>query len=125
MKKYEVQQGFIILSQAKLDGLTTEEKHNVISVARKMKSQATEFEEFIKDTQERVSDKKEAGEIINKEAEKDIEIDIPKLGGVFDKMLEHNSWNVAQTMFVDSKTKCNVLVFKSSRFKEESVNLAS
>ena len=26
---------------------------------------------------------------------------------------------------VDSKTKCNVLVFKSSRFKEESVNLAS
>ena len=36
MKKYEVQQGYIILSQAKLDGLTTEEKHNVISVARKM-----------------------------------------------------------------------------------------
>ena len=27
--------------------------------------------------------------------------------------------------FVDSKTKCNVLVFKSSRFKEESVNFAS
>ena len=54
MKKYEVQQGYIILSQAKLDGLTTEEKHNVISVARKMKSQATEFEDFIKDTQERV-----------------------------------------------------------------------
>ena len=26
---------------------------------------------------------------------------------------------------VDSKTKCNVLVFKSSRFKEESVNFAS
>lgn len=105
MKKYEVQQGYIILSQAKLDGLTTEEKHNVISVARKMKSQATEFEEFIKDTQERISDKKEAGEIINKEAEKDIEIDIPKLGGVFDKMLEHNSWNVAQTMLLEDLIK--------------------
>ena len=26
---------------------------------------------------------------------------------------------------VDSKTKCNILVFKSSRFKEESVNFAS
>ena len=29
------------------------------------------------------------------------------------------------TKRVDSKTKCNVLVFKSSRFKEESVNFAS
>ena len=34
-----------------------------------------------------------------------IEIDIPKLGGVFDKMLEHNSWNVAQTMLLEDLIK--------------------
>lgn len=105
MKTYEVQQGYIILSQAKLEGLSTEEKYKVISVARKMKAQATEFQEFIRDTQERVSDKREAEEIINKEAEMNIKIEIPKLGNLFDKMLEHNSWNVAQIMLLEDLIK--------------------
>ena len=36
-----------------------------------------------------------------------------------------NFVSVFEKSTVDSKTKCNVLVFKSSRFKEESVNFAS
>lgn len=105
MKNYEAQQAFIILSQAKLDGLTTEEKHKVINVARSLKKSAKDFEDFIKDTQEKVTDKAEAGQIINAEAEKEIEATFDRLGDTFDKMLEHNSWNVAQMMLLEDMIK--------------------
>ena len=41
------------------------------------------------------------------------------------KRLELFCYCIENEKSVDSKTKCNVLVFKSSRFKEESVNFAS
>lgn len=105
MKAYEVQQGYIILSQAKMDGLNTEEKYRVIDVARKLKTYANEFEEFVKETQSKISDSKEANEIIGIEAEKVVELDIPKLGSIFDKMIEHNSWNVAQAILMEDLIK--------------------
>lgn len=105
MKIYEAQQGFIVLSQAKLDGLSTEEKHKVIKVARSLKSVAKEFEEFITDTQERVADKVEASKIIESEANKETEVEIEKLGDTMDKMMDHNSWNVAQIMLLEDLVK--------------------
>lgn len=105
MKIIEAQQGFIILSQAKLDGLTTEQKYKVLKVARTLKQTAKEFEDFIKDTQEKVTDTKEQNEILSKEAEKEIDVSFDKLGETFDKMLEHNSWNVAQVMLLEDILK--------------------
>lgn len=105
MKVIEAQQGFIILSQAKLDGLTTEQKYKVLKVARTLKQTAKEFEDFIKDTQEKVTDTKEQNEILSKEAEKEIEVNVEKLGDTFDKLLEANSWNVSQTMLLEDLIK--------------------
>lgn len=106
MKIYEVQQTYLILSQAKLDGLTTEEKYKVITAARSFKDKAKEFEDFIKDTQEKVTDEKEQNEILQKEAAKDIEINAEKVGKeTFDKLIDKNPWNVAQIMMLEDNVK--------------------
>lgn len=105
MKVIEAQQGFIILSQAKLEGLTTEQKYKVLKVARTLKQTAKDFEDFIKDTQEKVTDTKEQNEILSKEAEKEIEVTVEKLGDTFDKLLEANSWNVSQSMLMEDLIK--------------------
>lgn len=105
MKTIEAQQGFIILSQAKLDGLTTEQKYKVLKVARILKQTAKDFEDFIKDTQERVTEIKEQNEILSKEADKEIDVKIEKLGETFDKLLEVNSWNVSQAILLEDLIK--------------------
>lgn len=102
MKIIEVQQGFIILSQAKIQGLTTEQTYKVLDVARTLKKTSKEFEDFIKDVQEKITDPKEQNEILSKEAEKEVDIKIEKLGKEpFDKLLELNSWNVSQAMLLE------------------------
>lgn len=105
MKIIEAQQGFIVLSQAKLEGLTTEQKYKVLKVARTLKQTAKDFEDFIKDTQEKVTETKEQNEILSKEAEKEIEITVEKLGDTFDKLLEANSWNVSQAILLEDLIK--------------------
>lgn len=105
MKVIEAQQGFIILSQAKLDGLTTEQKYKVLKVARTLKQSAKDFEDFIKDIQEKVTDAKEQNEILSKEAEKEIDVKIEELGETFDKLLEVNSWNVSQAILLEDLIK--------------------
>ena len=105
MKVIEAQQGFIILSQAKLEGLTTEQKYKVLKVARTLKQAAKDFEDFIKDTQEKVTDTKEQNKILSKEAEKEIEVKVEKLGETFDKLLEVNSWNVSQAILLEDLIK--------------------
>lgn len=102
MKIIEVQQGFIILSQAKIQGLTTEQTYKVLDVARTLKKTSKEFEDFIKDVQEKITDPKEQNEILSKEAEKEVDIKIEKLGKeTFDKLLDLNSWNVSQAMLLE------------------------
>lgn len=101
MKTIEAQQGYLALSQAKLDGLTTEQKYKVLKIARALKQSAKDFEDFIKDVQEKVTDVREQNKILSKEADRDVEINIEKLGEVFDKLLEVNDWNVAQTLLLD------------------------
>ena len=105
MKVIEAQQAFIIISQAKIDGLTTEQKYKVLDVARALKKPSSEFEEFIKDTQEKVKDAKEQNAILTKEAERQIEVEFPKLGDTFDKLMEINSWNVSQAMLLSDLIK--------------------
>lgn len=105
MKVIEAQQGFIILSQAKLEGLTTEQKYKVLKVARTLKQTAKDFEDFIKDTQEKVTEIKEQNEILSKEAEREIDIKIENLGEIFDKLLEVNSWNVSQAILLEDLIK--------------------
>lgn len=100
MKVIEAQQAFIILSQAKIDGLTTEQKYKVLDVARALKNPSSEFEDFIKDAQEKVNDAKEQNAILTKEAEKQIDVEFQKLGDTFDKLMEINSWNVSQAMLL-------------------------
>lgn len=105
MKKYEARQAYIILSQAKLDGLTAEEKRKVINVARSMKKASDDFEDFIKETQEKVKDAGEANTIISQEAETEAKLNIEKLGETFDKMVDNNSWNVAQIILLEDFVK--------------------
>lgn len=105
MKVIEAQQAFVTLSKAKMDGLTTEEKYKVLNAARKLKSASLEFDEFIKDTQEKVPDQKEQNQILSKKAEEEITIEIEKLGDVFDKLMEVNSWNVSQAMVLEDVIK--------------------
>ena len=105
MKVIEAQQAFIILSQAKIEGLTVEQKYKVMNVARTLKSHAKDFEDFIKDTQEKVTDAKEQNAILTKEAEREIEVTFEKLGDMFDKLLEVNGWNVTQSMLLEDLIK--------------------
>lgn len=109
MKVFEAQQSYYLLSQAKLDGLTTDEKYKVLSVARSFKALAKDFEDFIKDTQEgEVKDKNEQNKIISAEAERVIEKSSAVLEAtVFDKLLEANAWNVAQVMLLEDCIKQN------------------
>lgn len=105
MKVIEAQQAFIIISQAKIEGLTVEQKYKVMNVARTLKSHAKDFEDFIKDTQEKVTDAKEQNEIFQKEAEREIEVTFERLGETFDKLLEVNGWNVTQAMLLEDLIK--------------------
>lgn len=106
MKIYEVQQTYLILSQAQLEGLKTDEKYKVISAARELKKHTKDFEDFISETQSKVSDEKEQRTILEKEAAKEIEVSIEKVGKeVFDKLLEKNNWNVAQIMLLEDNLK--------------------
>lgn len=96
MKLYEVQQAYVVAAKAELKGLTTDEKYKLIKNVRELKSKVNDFEEFIKDTQEKVTNVEEQNAILNKEATKDVEVNIEKMGEAFDKMLENNEWNATQ-----------------------------
>lgn len=105
MKVLEAQKAFVTLSQSKMDGLTTEEKYKVLNAARKLKAASLEFEEFIKDTQEKVPDQKEQNQILSKKADEEITIEIEKLGDTFDKLMGANNWDVSQAMVLEDVIK--------------------
>lgn len=105
MKVLEAQKAFVALSQSKMDGLTTEEKYKVLNSARKLKLISLEFEEFIRDTQEKVPDLKEQNKIISKKAEEEVTIEIEKIGGTFDKLMGVNNWDVSQAMALEDVIK--------------------
>lgn len=94
MKLYEARYIYQLLAGAHLTGMTAEQKYKVIDLMVEVKKPFMEFDEFIKDTREKVSDEKELAEILNKEASKDIELKFEKLGEVFDKLIEANDWTV-------------------------------
>lgn len=94
MKLYEARYIYQLLAGAHLTGMTAEQKYKVIDLMVEVKKPFMEFDEFIKDTREKVSDEKELTEILNKEASKDIELKFEKLGEVFDKLIEANDWTV-------------------------------
>lgn len=94
MKLYEARYIYQLLAGAHLTGMTAEQKYKVIDLMVEVKKPCMEFEEFIKDTKEKVSDEKELTEILNKEASKTIELKFEKLGEVFDKLIEANDWTV-------------------------------
>lgn len=105
MKIFIIQQLYIMLSSTKLEGLTIDEKYKVLNVARELKKVSKEFEDFIKDSQESIKDNKELNMIIEREATREIEIKIDKLGKTFDKLLEHNDWNVSQVLMLEENLK--------------------
>lgn len=106
MKLYEVQQAYVVASKAELKGLTTDEKYKLIKNVRELKSKVNEFEEFIKDTQDKVTNVEEQNAILNKEAIKDVEVNIEKMGKEsFDKMLENNEWNATQAVLMEDLLK--------------------
>lgn len=103
MKNYEAQQCYLLLVQAQVDGLSTDEIYKVINTTRSLKGVATNFDDFVKDTKEKVIDKKQQDEIIQKEYVKDVEVEVEKLGKeIFDKLIKANKWSVGQiTMLYD------------------------
>lgn len=103
MKNYEAQQCYLLLVQAQVDGLSTDEVYKVINTTRSLKGVATNFDDFVKDTKEKVTDKKQQDEIIQKEYLKDVEVEVEKLGKeIFDKLIKANKWSVGQiTMLYD------------------------
>lgn len=105
MKIFIAQQIYMLLSPAKLTGLSLEEKYKVITLARVFKKVAQEFEDFIKDSQENISDKVELNSIIEKEATQEVDINYDKLGEVFDKLISSNDWNVAQILMLEEYIK--------------------
>lgn len=106
MKLYEVQQAYVVAAKAELKGLTTDEKYKLIKNVRELKSKVNDFEEFIKDTQEKVTNVEEQNAILNKEATKDVEVNIEKMGKEsFDKMLENNEWNATQACLMEDLFK--------------------
>lgn len=105
MKLVIAHQIYLILGQAELKGLTSDEKYKVITLAREFKKVSQEFEDFIKDTQESVKDRVELNSIIEKEADKNITISSDKLGNIFDKLMDSNNWNVAQILMLEDNIK--------------------
>lgn len=102
MKVVEVQQGYIVLSHADITGLTVDEKYKVMNIARVLKKHAKEFEEFIKDTQEKIPNTREQNAILDKEAEREINLEFDSLGKtLFNKLLEINKWNVTQAVLME------------------------
>lgn len=105
MKLLIAHQIYLLIGSAKLNGLTSDEKYKVITLAREFKKVSQEFEDFIKDTQENVKDRVELNSIIEKEADKNIDINIEKLGSIFDKFIDANDWNVAQILMLEENIK--------------------
>lgn len=107
MKIFNAQQVYMLLSQAKLDNLTTDEKYKVIKSAREFKKITTEFEDFIKETQENkeLTDEAEVRNILEKEATREVEIKVEPLGEIFNKLLESNNWNVGQIIMLEDYIK--------------------
>lgn len=94
MKLYEASKIYSMLSNAHMTGMTAEQKYKVLNVTREFKKPCVEFEDFVKDTRDKVTDEKEANEILNKEFAKEVEIKCDKLGDTFDKLIEANDWVV-------------------------------
>lgn len=106
MKIYEAQQCYLLLAQAQVDGLSTDEVYNVIKATRSLKGVATNFDDFVKDTKEKVTDKKQQEEIVQKEYVKDVEVEVEKLGKeIFDKLIKANKWSVGQIMMLEDNVK--------------------
>lgn len=107
MKIFMVQQVYLLLGKAELEGLTIDDKYKVIILAREFKKVAQDFEDFIKESQERITDAKELNSVIEKEATREIEVSAEKLGKeVFDKLLNANpKWNVSQILMLEEYIK--------------------
>ena len=105
MKLYEARYIYPILAGAHLTGMTAEQKYKVINLTREVKKPCMEFDEFINDTRDKVSEEKELSEILNKEASKEIEMKFEKLGEVFDKLIEANDWTVNDISLLEELVK--------------------
>lgn len=98
MKTIEAINLYKALFNVKSDKLNGDDKHKLITNFRALKKVATDFQDFIEDTRNTIDGEKEINEVCNKEAMKEIEVNIEKMGDeAFSALVDSNpEWTLGQ-----------------------------
>lgn len=105
MKKYELVQAYGLLANSKMPSLSAEEKYKVINVAKELKKVADDYQSFVEEAKKKAKDDKELNEIASMEATKEYEVEIGKLGDLFDKLMKDNDWTIGQAIILEGLLK--------------------
>lgn len=105
MKTYEIVQAYGLLANSKMSSLSAEEKYKVIKTAKDLKKVADDYQSFVEETKKKAKDDKELNEIASMEATKEYEVEIGKLGDLFDKLMKDNDWTIGQAIILEGLLK--------------------
>ena len=105
MRVFEITQVYSLLTGSKMNSLDSNEKYKVIKVAEDLKKVSEDYQSFIESAKEKAKDDAELNEIVSKEAMRDCQLDIEKIGDTFDKLMKENDWTIGQTLVLKELLK--------------------
>lgn len=102
MKTIEAVNLYRILDGAKPTKMNSDDKHKLITNFLSLKKIATDFQEFVDTTRSSIEDEKEINMVCNKEAMKEIEVNIKKMGNeAFNALVDSNpDWTLGQISYI-------------------------
>lgn len=105
MNVFTITQVYNLLSSSKMNSLDASEKYKVIKAARALKNVSDDYQSFVETAKEKAKDDTELTEIVSKEAMREIELEVEKIGEIFDKLMKDNEWTVGQTIILEDLIK--------------------